>query len=198
MRDSSLGSDKTDLIISEAEGCVLGVIARRQPITRYQLLRAFQMSPFNMPNKSKGSFYPLIRRLLERNFILAGASNRGRDTETLEISERGREALLHWVVSIDDSRVLPYDPLSIRALSLGEFTRQDRIRWVATAKELLWQKTEHLAEYRTMVRLPYGALVHDAAQASLDAQLRWLDQLLLEILNEDEPQTRAEYAWEAD
>src|SRR4029079_4162527 len=198
MNKASPGADKIKSIASEAEGTVLGVIARRQPLTRYTLLRAFQTSAIVGVHTSKGSLYPLVHRLVERGLLAGEAGSSDRGTEVLRLTPKGRRSLRDWVQAILPRHALQHDPLKMRAISLGELPREGRLQWVTSAKEIVRQKKEELGEYRKLVRLPYGKLVHEADEASLDAQLRWLDQLLAAILDEEHAETRSQYAWESD
>src|SRR4029077_6872541 len=120
MLENPLPSGAIDLTITEAEGSVLGVIARRQPLTRYQLLRAFQTSPVVGLNTSKGSLYPLIGRLVARGLVSSETGPGTRATEVLRLTSRGHEALCAWVKAILPQHTLRYDPLKFRAISLGE------------------------------------------------------------------------------
>jgi DNA-binding PadR family transcriptional regulator len=183
----------SDLWVNEAEGTALSVIARRDPITRYELLRAFQLSPMTFPNQSKGSLYPLVRRLVERGFITTELGGGARNTEVLRLSGRGREALRLWVKSIGPALLLPHDPLNFRATSLGELSREERIAWIAAAKEQIFRKKEELADYTAKAVIPYGEILHPAIGASLDAKLQWLDRLLIKVLEEEEPKRRSQY-----
>ena len=64
-RGSSLATGTDSLAdVNEAEGAVLGLLARAQPLSRYQILRFFQNSPARFQNVSKGSVYPLVARLV--------------------------------------------------------------------------------------------------------------------------------------
>jgi DNA-binding PadR family transcriptional regulator len=185
-----------DANVNEYEGLVLGVIGRRQPITRYQILRAFQNSPFATANRSKGSLYPLVRRLVERGLVIAEQGARLRDTEMVRLTALGEAALRLWVQSMNSAIILPYDPIGVRSLSLGELSRDERIQWIADAKELLLNKKDELAAYASMVSLPNGKLLHAADVVALDAKLQWLDRLLIEVVNESQPQRRSFYPWE--
>jgi DNA-binding PadR family transcriptional regulator len=196
-REDQPGTDP-DLSVSEAEGTVLGVVARRQPVTRYQLLRAFQTSPVAGLNTSKGSLYPLVRRLVERDLVTTKPGEGTRETEVLELTTRGREALRRWVKNIGPEHFLEYDPLQFRVVSLGEIPLADRIQWIADVRQLIWQKRDELHAYRARIRLPYGQVVHSADEARLEAQLQWLDQLLVKVTREDDAERRAYYAWEGD
>jgi DNA-binding PadR family transcriptional regulator len=184
--------------VSEAEGTVLGFILRRQPVTRYQILRAFQTSPFTRVNTSKGSLYPLVRRLVERKLVAGKPGTGTRETEVLELTERGHEALRRWVKSVRLDHVLRYDPLKFRAVSLGELSRAERIQWVGEAKQLLWRRREELEAYRARIRLPYQDVLNPADDAIFHGQLKWLDRLLVMIANEEEPDGRAYYDWEGE
>lgn len=188
----------SDLVVSEAEGSVLGLVARRQPLTRYQILRAFQTSPISGLNTSKGSLYPLVRRLSERGLLEGKAGSGPRETEVLELTPRGYAALRAWVKSVSAHLTLQYDPLKFRAISLGELSRDERIQWIAAARQAIWAKREELEAYRAQIKLPYGKVVHSADEASLDAQLKWLDRLLVKVVNEEEPERRSSYDWDGE
>src|SRR5699024_7136215 len=62
--------EEVDVAVSEHEGTVLGMVARWQPLTRYQLLKAFERSPISSYNTSKGSLYPLVSRMIGRGFLI--------------------------------------------------------------------------------------------------------------------------------
>jgi len=183
-------------IVNEHEGAVLGVIARRQPVTRYQVLRAFQRSPVRMYNSSKGSLYPLIARMVDRQLVVVNGQPTRRETETLSLSESGYDALRLWVQGLRLDQTLIQDPLLVRATSLGEIDRDARIRWIAEAKQLILDKKHELAGYVQAVRLPYGDIVFAAADAELDVKLRWLDRLLIKVVDEAEAERTAAYDWD--
>ena len=181
--------------VNEHEGAVLGVIARRQPITRYQLLRAFQCSPVKSYNTSKGSLYPLIVRMVSRGLVQSAPGQGARQTEELSLSEKGYEALRLWVRAITIEHTLNQDPLKVRSISLGELNRSERIRWIANAKGLLLEKKDQLAAYHALVDLPSGDIVHSADDAELEAKLRWLDRLLIQVVDESKAQRVSTYKW---
>lgn len=195
MRDDPL-TDAADLVVNEPEGTVLGVIARRQPMTRYQLLRAFQRSPLTIQNTSKGSLYPLVRRMLERGMLLCEPGGRTRDTEVLKLTGRGYKALRLWIQGIGPEHMILRDPIKMRALSVGELDRDARIRWIASAKQLLLEKKDAFRAYDKLVKLPYGELINASYDAELDAKLQFLDRLLIQVLREDEPEKTSYYAWD--
>jgi len=173
------------LAVNEAEGAVLAVIAERQPITRYELVRTFQLSPSASQNASKGSLYPLVGRMVERNYV-SSAPGKGRQrAEVFSLTAMGERALYQWVMGLDKQHILPLDPLMLRVLSLSELTPPTRVVWVASAKRLILEKAAELqaAKART-ADVAYSSLIYTAYKESLDAKLRWLDLLLIEIASE--------------
>ena len=184
-----LARDETDLESSieanEAEGAVLGLLARVQPLSRYQILRFFQNSPARFQNVSKGSLYPLVSRLLERGMIVSETGLGPHGAPVYSLTDLGRAALRNWTSRLHARDMLPLDPLEQRVFSLGELPPAERIAWVAQAKELILAKKAELEGHRQrMTSYVYGEIVYRADQERLDAKLNWLDRLLIEIARE--------------
>jgi DNA-binding PadR family transcriptional regulator len=174
--------------VNEAEGAALGLLARVQPLSRYQILRFFQSSPAKFQNVSKGSLYPLVSRLLERGLIESKAGSGPHGAPVYSLTDRGREALRNWTNRLDCRDMLPLDPLEQRVFSLAELPPTARIAWVARAKELILEKKAELRSHRErMTSYAYGQIVYNADQDRLDAKLAWLDRLLIEIARELTP-----------
>jgi DNA-binding PadR family transcriptional regulator len=174
--------------VNEAEGAALGLLARVQPLSRYQILRFFQNSPAKFQNVSKGSLYPLVSRLLERGLIDSKAGSGPHGAPVYSLTDRGREALRNWTKRLDCRDMLPLDPLEQRVFSLAELPPTARIAWVARAKELILEKKAELQSHRErMTSYAYGQIVYNADQDRLDAKLAWLDRLLIEIARELTP-----------
>jgi DNA-binding PadR family transcriptional regulator len=174
--------------VNEAEGAALGLLARVQPLSRYQILRFFQNSPAKFQNVSKGSLYPLVSRLLERGLIESKAGSGPHGAPVYSLTDRGREALRNWTKRLDSRDMLPLDPLEQRVFSLAELPPTARIAWVARAKELILEKKAELQSHRErMTSYAYGQIVYNADQDRLDAKLAWLDRLLIEIARELTP-----------
>jgi DNA-binding PadR family transcriptional regulator len=171
--------------VNEAEGPVLGLLARVQPLTRYQILRFFQNSPAKFQNVSKGSLYPLVTRLLERGMIRSTAGEGPHGAQVYSLTEDGRIALRGWTQRFDSRDMLPLDPLEQRVFSLAELTPAERIAWVAQAKQLILDKKAELQSHRErLIQYSYGEIVYNADQERLDAKLVWLDRLLIEFAQE--------------
>jgi DNA-binding PadR family transcriptional regulator len=171
--------------VNEAEGAVLGLLARVQPLTRYQILRFFQNSPAKFQNVSKGSLYPLVTRLLDRGMIEAKTGEGPHAAQVYSLTKPGRAALRSWTQRLDSRDMLPLDGLEQRVFSLAELTPAERIAWVAQAKQMILDKKLELHSHRDrMITYAYGEIVYNADQERLDAKLIWLDRLLIEFAQE--------------
>lgn len=174
--------------VNEAEGPVLGLLARAQPLSRYQILRFFQNSPARFQNVSKGSVYPLVARLLDRGLISSKPGSGPHGAPVYSLTELGRTALRNWTKRLDKRDLLPLDALEQRVFSLAELPPTERIAWVADAKELILAKKAELQSHRDrLTSYTYGKIVYNADQDRLDAKLVWLDRLLIEIAREIGP-----------
>ncbi len=173
---------------NEAEGAVLGLLAREHPLSRYQILRFFQNSPARFQNVSKGSVYPLVARLLDRGLIDAKAGDGPHGAPVYSLTDRGRTALRNWTTRLDQRDMLPLDPLEQRVFSVMELPPGERIAWVAKAKELILAKKAELKSHRErLTAYVFGAIVYQADQERLDGKLVWLDRLLIELARDLTP-----------
>jgi len=188
------GEQASDIAVNEHEGTVLGMVARWQPVTRYQLLKAFERSPISSYNTSKGSLYPLVGRMMVRGFIEAETGDGPRESELISLSPLGREALHRWIMRIGPQHGMVHDPLQVRILALGELPLADRVRWVVSAKDLLLRKKDELKEYHEKLTVPFNDIVHNFGVATIDAKLLWLDRLLVQIVDHDEPESHVAYS----
>lgn len=192
-----MGGDEqgaSDIAVNEHEGTVLGMVARWQPVTRYQLLKAFDRSPISSYNTSKGSLYPLVGRMIVRGFIVAETGEGPRESELISLSPLGREALHRWIMRIGPQHGMVHDPLQVRILALCELPLPDRVRWVVNAKDLLLGKKEELKEYHEKLTVPFNEIVYNFGVATIDAKLLWLDRLLVQIVDDQAPEGRVAYS----
>jgi len=186
-----------DFAVNEHEGTVLGMVARWQPLTRYQLLKAFERSPISSYNTSKGSLYPLVSRMIARGFLLTQTGSGPRESELISLSPTGREALRHWIAAIGSQHSMVHDPLHVRILALCELPRDERLRWVVAAKDILNKKKDELRVYHERLRVPFNDIVHSYGVATIDAKLTLLDRLLVQLVDDDEPEQHVAYSSEA-
>jgi DNA-binding PadR family transcriptional regulator len=171
--------------LSDYEGTLLGLIVRAEPITAYKILRAYELSPVTNYNNSKGTVYPIIRRLKQRGLVVSSpVVDDGRGTEQLGSTEAGRAAVRLWARDIP-SQLLAEDPLRTRVQSFDLLSRMERIEWCAKAKAALADKLDELGAYGESVDVPFKDLVHDGAVSSIRARMDWLDRVLRVVVQEE-------------
>jgi DNA-binding PadR family transcriptional regulator len=172
--------------LSEHEGMLLALIIRQQPATAYKLLKLFENSPVSSINASKGQLYPAIRRLKDRKLVVSRkVAGDGRNTEVLETTDLGKAAVRAWVANIGADHLVLDDPLRTRLLSLDLLSKEERLEWVARAKELVKDRQLVFDEYNQTVTVPYQAFAHLSVSEMLRAKMNWLDQLLYHVAKND-------------
>jgi DNA-binding PadR family transcriptional regulator len=175
---------QSKLSVSEHEGTVLSVVARGQPLTRYQILRTLERSPTTSYNTSKGSLYPLVTRMLERGFLEAESISSGRERELLRLTEEGKQALRLWILTSVPQQLVGHDALLLRILSLEDLPEKERVRWIAEAKAMLLKRRDELKAPAEALVGPYADIVHGTAVAMIQVKLEWLDRLLIQIMSD--------------
>lgn len=174
-------ADQIDL--SENEGLLLSLSVRLGSVTAHQLYLIFEGSPLGSLNASKGSVYPIVRRLKERGLLIGKpVPNDGRRSELLMATEKGREAVKSWVARITSTHILPADPLRARLPSLDLLSRDEQLQWISRAKQLNHAKADEVREYAQRTSFTFDEVVHNSALLALAAQARWLDELLAAVL----------------
>src|SRR3954462_10702218 len=150
--------------LTENEGSLLGVVARMQPMTTYQLVKIYSESPVSSFNSSKGGVYKTVRNLKGRGLIsVTPIENDARKTEMLSCTGRGLEMLKSWVKDLRPDHTLIMDPLRTRVLSLDLLDREEKIEWVVQAKTLIREKEAEVGAYGANVRVPFQDIVHMAS-----------------------------------
>ncbi|MCB2056550.1 MAG: PadR family transcriptional regulator [Novosphingobium sp.] len=164
--------------LSDNEGALLCEIMREQPVTAYQLVRAYERSPVGRFNKSKGQIYPLIRRLRQRGLIEASSvAGDKRGTEQLALTGLGRAALRLWAQDVRDHHTLLEDPLRTKMLAFEVLDEAEILAWVSRAQAALREKRAELERYDATVTAPYRALIYANAVLSLESRIEWLEQV---------------------
>jgi DNA-binding PadR family transcriptional regulator len=176
--------DLDEVSVNEHEGAVLGLIARCQPVTRYQLYKAFKDLPTTSYNASKGSLYPLVERMIDRDFVQTGGLRGPRQGEVLKITRLGKRALTGWILQTGPEQSFTRDPLLLRMMSLSDLKPSERVRWIANAKAAILEKKRELNEHGQSADGPYMDIVQGIALSMIEAKLEWLDRLLIQIVKE--------------
>jgi len=181
-----LGADPSDL--TDNEGSLLAVILRQQPVTAYQVMRIYELSPVTSFNTSKGGLYPAINRMRERGLISAEViEGDKRGAERLSCTPAGAAAVKQWVRDLRDTHFLPIDPLRTKVMSFDLLSRDERIEWIVDAKAQLAAKLDEVEIYDTTVEIPFQALVRDNAVTAIKMRMQWLDRLMQYVVKGTEP-----------
>jgi DNA-binding PadR family transcriptional regulator len=175
-KDQGGAASRPDL--TDNEGSLLALVLRSQPITAYQVLKVYERSPVSSFNESKGSVYPLIRRLKERGLLLARqVEGDGRNSERLSCSKAGKEAVRRWVMQVRPAHVLLDDPLRTKVISFGLLDREEQLEWLARVRAIVAAKIEEIEAYDAHVSIPFQAMVQANTMIALQARIEWLDAL---------------------
>ena len=172
--------------LTENEGSLLGVVSRMEPVTTYQLLKAFEQSPVASFNSSKGGVYKAVNRLKAAGLLRAEPTGGARNSEALSCTEAGLDALRTWVRELRPTHALIFDPWRTRVLSLDLLSRDQQIEWVVDAKNIIEEKMREVERYRDKATLPLSEIAYLDAMGSLSRKGSWLDRLLTVIVK-DQP-----------
>ena len=164
--------------LTDNEGALLALIVRRQPVSAYQIGRAFEESPIHTLNTSKGKLYPLLHRLHERGLLSAGTvEGDRRRTQLFECTDEGRVALKSWVCSIRSEHDLLHDPLRKKLQAFDLLTPAEQQDWVEMAANRLRTRLSQVEAFEAECEGPLGPLMKENARQALEARLRWLESL---------------------
>lgn len=170
--------------LTDTEGSLLALVLRRQPVTAYQLLRIYEQSPVSSFNESKGSIYPLIRRLKGRGLMAAQpVAGDGRGTEMLHITTAGEDAVRDWVTQIRPVDIIPDDALRTKAISLELLEPDARFAWIGTARARTKAKIAEIEAHMIGLDTPFQETIAASALGALHARLDWLDRLAEVVLD---------------
>lgn len=169
--------------LTENEGSLLALVLRVQPVTAYQLLKTYEQSPTSTINSSKGSVYPMIRRLKAQRLLEARrVEGDRRKSEMLSCTGAGEAAVRAWIGDLRQEHALPGDPLRSRLQSLDLLSADQQTEWIRAAREMLVAKMMEVEAYSEATDVPYPELVRDNAMTSLQTRLAWLDRVFFELV----------------
>ena len=169
--------------LTESEGRVLSLIARLDTPTTYAIFSILETSPTASLQASKGAIYPIVERLKARKLIsVEKVPGSGRGAETLSVTAEGFIEIKKWVCDLRPEHILPYDPLRMRIPALQFLSTDEQLEWLATAKRLNQQTADRVDAYQSEVEMAFASITHSAAFSVLWAQSKWLDKLLIELV----------------
>ena len=166
--------------LSELEGVCLGILARRNPCTVYQVRRDLKESPSAHWQASAGSVYPLFTKLENEGFVTASAdSTDGRGRRLLRVTAKGKKAMRKWVLAGVDAELVSFvtDPIRSRMFSLQVLSTADQLDYldkvISAMESSLAQSRTHLQRHPISENIFefFGSL---GATMSTEARLDWL------------------------
>ena len=175
----------SEINLTDNEGTLLALVARAEPITAHQIAKVYEESPVSNFSTSKGTIYPIVRRLRAAGLLKARkVSGDGRGTEQLETTRKGQKAIRKWVMEIRPAHLIPEDMLRTKVQSFDLLTRDERIEWISEVKVRLLERLDELEEYGKEVTVPFKDFVHDNAVRSVRGRMDWLDKLLNHVVRD--------------
>jgi DNA-binding PadR family transcriptional regulator len=124
--------------LTDLEGAALALIARHGVTTSYVIAKTFADSPSEFWSGSAGAVYPLIKRLLEKNFIAASAAAAGKRARTdYRMTDAGRVAFRAWLLDATRAAGIGFDPLRTRAIHLDQVSAAERAQFLAEVRQHL-------------------------------------------------------------
>lgn len=162
--------------VSDHEAILLALLLRCQPATAYQLLRIHAQSPLSRYNESKGSLYPLVRRLTARG-LLASCRVAGdrRNARLLTCTDAGRDAVRTWACRVGPMQARADDPLAVKAVALDLLSASEQRAWIGAARQLLIGRMAELEMDRPPSTLT--DLARTGAMLNLRSRIEWLELL---------------------
>ena len=165
--------------LTDSEGALLSLVLRQQPVTAYQIGKAFSASPVHTFNTSTGKLYPLIHRLTERGLLSAEeVVGDQRGTQRFVCTEAGKQVLREWVLSTRPEHDLLHDPLRKKLQAFELLTKEEQLEWINSARERLFNKLRAVEAWPAEAEGPFGDLVKASAQAAIAGRIYWLERAL--------------------
>jgi DNA-binding PadR family transcriptional regulator len=168
--------------LSELEGTALGIVARAQPVTPYQVRKIFAQSPNPHWSASAGSIYPLLKRLEEARLVSAEEHATGeRLGQKYSITATGRKRLRTWLLGGDTVKVIGLpDLLRIRVAMLPVLGRDEQRQFLTAMEQKLGETLQ--ASREDVARQEAGTdllcvLVARGALLQTEARLAWIREV---------------------
>lgn len=170
-------------MLSELEGAVISVIARKQPLTAYAVRKEFEASATHSWSASAGAIYPLVRRLVKGGLIKENpAAEDARGTRKLELTADGKQALCNWVLE-SRAHVLAAgpDPIRTRSFALSAIPPQLRVKalqdWRTATIERLEATIEQIARFDADGDI-VAAMATRGGELEERARIQWIDEMI--------------------
>lgn len=161
--------------LSELESCVLAVIGRDGPCTRYHVMRIFAGSQTLRWSSTAGSIYPLVARMTKKGLVTKAPGSKAE----IALTEIGRRVVQDWLISDSEKLGGPIDdPIRTRSYFLGHLEEGARAiavdRWREATRMEIVEGERRKAEFERAGDRAQ-ARAHDGILRQLRARLDWLN-----------------------
>jgi len=171
---------RSNVVITELEGNVLGMVGTKEPCTPYAIRREFQDSPSQYWSASSGSVYPLILRLQRRGLIgVKGKTRDGRGGTLYGLTPAGQRVFREWLGTLDAPNTIsvPPDPLRNRIAFFSMLDPKMQKKYLASAVKGLRTYLTEVRAYTANEQVQGHTsehLVREGATRMLECRLDWL------------------------
>ena len=170
-------------MLTELEGAVLGIVARKQPLTAYAIRKEFESAVTQSWSASAGAIYPLVRRLVREGALEEAAKpNDGRGTTILRLTADGQKKLIAWLQISDLKMLGPVaDPMRTRSFAFSQLDQTDRQRvlhnWMKLNQEAINLTRAQIARFEAEGDAT-AAMATRGTELQLEARLTWMRELI--------------------
>jgi DNA-binding PadR family transcriptional regulator len=166
----------SDERLSELESCVLAVIGRDGPCTRYHVMRIFAGSQTSRWSSTAGSIYPLVARMTKKGMVRNISDKRGE----VALTGAGRRVVEEWLVSDAEKLGGPIDdPIRTRSYFISALDEDAQAiavgRWREATQLEIAEGERRKAEFER-VGDHAQARAHSGILRQLRARLEWLNE----------------------
>jgi len=164
-------TNATERPLTDLEGAVLAVIARRGEATAYQVAKEFERSPSEYWSGSAGAVYPLVERLQKQGYVQGQAGAQGKRARTsYRLTEAGTVVLRAWMFDSERAAGMGFDPLRTRMVYLTGAPAEERLAFLA-------QVEGRLAAFAQTPGFADDPELEQLHQSWIAARLAWVRQL---------------------
>jgi DNA-binding PadR family transcriptional regulator len=179
-------------VLTELEGCVLGLVWDKGPCTAYTVRKQFLTSPSPHWSGSAGAIYPLMERLERQGLLRATAHTTGRrPSSRFVVTSAGLKALLGWLSPPwpDWVPAVPPDPLRTRMNFLDALPPAQQRKLLADAEQLVRAHLGRVQEEAERERENgfYNFMTARGAVLAMTARLEWLHEVRQALQNARQP-----------
>ena len=170
-------------MLTELEGAVLGVVARKQPLTAYAIRKEFESAVTQSWSASAGAIYPLVRKLVKEGSLAETVKTSDRrGTVLLNLTDVGVENLIGWLKISDIKTLGPVaDPMRTRGFAFSQLSPLDRRTllnsWAGLTREAIELTKMQISRFSDEGDIT-AEMATRGTELQLEARLKWINELI--------------------